>query len=255
MGPPRKRISARLLSFSGIDGAGKTTQIRNLCARISGMGLRSELITFWDDVATLTRLRETTGHRVFKGDKGVGTPSAPINRRDKNVRSGFMTCLRLCLYLLDAVSLRSAMRRASRSEADVVIFDRFIYDELANLSLRNPVVRAYIWLIMKLVPRPHISYLLDADPGQARARKPEYPLEFLLSNRQSYLDLSELVGGITVIAPMPIEEAEREVLNFALRELPASAVESLQLHDSGQTPVLFAPPQVRRSSHPTTESR
>ena len=102
------------------------------------------------------------------------------------------------------------MKRASRSDADVVIFDRFIYDELANLTFKNPAMQAYIWLIMKLVPRPDISYLLDADPAQARARKPEYPLEFLLSNRQSYLDLSELIGGITVIAPMPIRRSYEE---------------------------------------------
>jgi hypothetical protein len=72
---------------------------------------------------------------------------------------------------------------------------------------------------MNLVPRPDISYLLDADPIQARARKPEYPLEFLQVNRQSYLVLSDLVGGMTIIAPMQVEEVERAVLNYALEEL------------------------------------
>ena len=72
------------------------------------------------------------------------------------------------------------MKKASHSDADVVIFDRFIYDELANLTLRNPTMQAYVFLIMKSVTRPHVSYLLDADPIQARARKPEYPIEFSL---------------------------------------------------------------------------
>ena len=134
-----------------------------------------------------------------------------------------MTGVRLFLYFLDAISVRLAVEKALRSEADLVIFDRYIYDELANLPLRNPAIRAYVWLIMNLVPKPDISYLLDADPVKARARKPEYPLEFLHSNRQSYLALSDLVGGMTVIPPMPIEEVKREVLYRALRELPFGA--------------------------------
>jgi thymidylate kinase len=134
-----------------------------------------------------------------------------------------MTGVRLFLYFLDAISVRLAVEKALRSEADLVIFDRYIYDELANLTLRNPAIQAYIRLIMKIVPKPRISYLLDADPVKARARKPEYPLEFLHSNRQSYLALSDLVGGMTVIPPMPIEEVKREVLYRALRELPFGA--------------------------------
>ena len=130
-----------------------------------------------------------------------------------------MTGVRLFLYFLDAISVRLAVEKALRSAADLVIFDRYIYDELANLTLRNPAIRAYVRLIMKIVPKPRISYLLDADPVKARARKPEYPLEFLHSNRQSYLALSNLVGGMTVIPPMPIEEVKREVLYHALREL------------------------------------
>jgi thymidylate kinase len=215
----RKNRRTKCVSFSGIDGAGKSTQIEALCTRMKEDGLRVLLIRFWDDIATLTRLREDAGHRIFKGDKGVGSPSAPIERRDKNVSSWPMTSVRLFLYFIDAISVRLAVEKALHSEADLVVFDRYIYDELANLTLSKPFVRAYVRLIMKIVPKPDISYLLNADPVAARARKPEYPLEFLNTNRQSYLDLCELVGGMTVIAPMSIFEVERAVLGHARNEL------------------------------------
>jgi len=217
----------KFVSFSGIDGAGKSTQIEALRTRLKEAGLRVGLITFWDDVAKLTHMREVTGHTLFKGDKGVGTPDAPINRRDKNVRSWPMTGLRLCLYLIDAVSLRVVIGKALRSDTDFVICDRYIYDELANLSLHNPAVRIYVRLIMKFVPKPHISYLLDADPIQARARKPEYPLDFLYTSRESYLTLGDLVG-MTVIAPMPLQDVKRHVLEPVLKLLPFDAIHSNQ---------------------------
>ena len=211
--------SPRLLSFSGIDGAGKTTQIEALRARLNEVGLRILLITFWNDVAKLTRIREVAGHSLFKGDKGVGTPARPINRRDKNVRSWYMTATRFCLYFVDALSLRVVVKKALRADADVVIFDRYLYDELANLALRNRIARAYVRFLVMIVRQPDISFLLDADPVQARARKPEYPLHFLHSSRASYLALSELVGGMTIIPPQPVEDVERHVLRQVVKKL------------------------------------
>lgn len=216
---------AKLVSFSGMDGAGKSTQIENLRARLKEAGVRVRLITFWDDVARLTRVREVSGHKLFKGDKGVGSPSAPINRRDKNVRSGPMTVVRLGLYFIDAVSLRLVVEKALRSDAEFVICDRYAYDELANLNLKNPAARAYVRLIMKFVPKPDVSYFLDADPVQARARKPEYPLEFLYICRESYLALSAMLGGITVIPPMPVQDVAEQVMKNAMEQLSSRAVD------------------------------
>src|ERR1700756_4613659 len=111
---PRER-RARLVSFSGIDGSGKSTQIEILCACLNEAGFRVSRLAFWDDVATLTSVREFSGHTLFKGEKGVGSPAKPVNRRDKNVRSWYMTVVRFGLYFLDAVSLCVVVARQRRA--------------------------------------------------------------------------------------------------------------------------------------------
>jgi thymidylate kinase len=207
-----------LVSFSGIDGAGKSTQIEALRSSLREAGFRGLLVTFWDDVATLTRIREVSGHTLFQGDKGVGTPDKPVNRQDKNVQSWYMTPVRFCLYFADVLSLRRTVAKMLKADAAVVIFDRYVYDELANLSVRNPFTRAYVRLLLRFAPQPDISFLLDADPVQARARKPEYPLDFLHSSRASYLALSEL-AGMTVIPPRPVQEVAQQILQQVMQKL------------------------------------
>jgi thymidylate kinase len=205
-----------LITFSGIDGAGKSTQIQTLCDRLHEAGLRCRVYAFWDDVAVLRPLREAMGHAIFRGDRGVGKPEAPIRRRDKNVRSPLLTLIRLGMYVLDALSLRRFAGRALRSGVDVVIFDRYIFDELANLNLLSPTQCLYARSIMKIVPRPGVAFILDADPVRARSRKPEYPLTFLRLCRESYLRLSELHGGMMVIPPRSLSSATAAVVAAVL---------------------------------------
>lgn len=199
-----------LVSFSGLDGAGKTTQIDNLRSFLEAHGLRARLLAFWDDVVVLARYREGFVHKVFKSERGIGAPGKPVNRRDKNVRGWHINLARHGLYLLDALNLNLVLAQAAASGADVIIMDRYIHDELANLPLANPLTRAFVWLVAHLAPRPDVAYMLDADPEAARLRKPEYPLEFLYDSRQRYHRLAKLVG-MTVIPPLPLPDATQAV--------------------------------------------
>jgi thymidylate kinase len=215
----QEKPQARLISFSGMDGAGKSTQIQILCDCLREAGFRVSRLAFWDDVAMLTQVREFSGHTLFKGEKGVGAPDKPVNRRDKNVRSWYMTVVRSMLYFLDALSLCFVVMKQRRRGADVIIFDRYLHDELANLGLSNRFSRTCARLLLTMTPRPDIAYLLDADPAHARARKPEYPVDFLEQNRAAYLALSKVGGAMTVIPPLPIADAGHRILEEIWKKL------------------------------------
>lgn len=200
-----------LISFSGLDGAGKTTQIENLHARLAAASYQTTLLAFWDNVVVLSRHRESFVRMVYKSETGVGEPGKPVQRRDKNVRKWYLTLARHALYSLDGANLWLALARARRSGIDVIITDRYIYDEWANLPLRSGITRAYVRLLHAILPRPDIAYLLDADPEAAHTRKPEYPVEFMHQCRAAYYRLAKLLGTMTVIPPLELEQAKQAV--------------------------------------------
>lgn len=206
-----------LISFSGIDGSGKSTQIENVRRALERLGYRVRVLAFWDDVVVGTRWREDFVHKVYGSERGVGAPGKPVERRDKNVRKPYLTVARHLLYLLDALSLAWCVAK-NRGDAEAVIFDRYIYDELANLPLANRFTRAFVRIIDALVPRPDVAFVLDADVEAARARKPEYPVDFMRECRLAYIELARQLGALEIIPPLPLESARNLVLSKLLEK-------------------------------------
>ena len=202
-----------IVSFSGIDGAGKSTQIQKLREYLASHGVAVKELTFWDNVVMFPALRAGFSRRVLQSDGSIGTPEKPAERRDKNRQNAPLLLGRSVLYLLDVLNLRRIFSKAKAENSGVVIFDRYIYDQLAALPVRTWWAHALAQLLLRLAPKPDLCYVLDADPEVARARKPEYPLDFMHKYRSSYLELRKLTA-LELIQPGDVAEVHQAIVDL-----------------------------------------
>ena len=201
-----------VITFSGIDGAGKTTQIEKLSTYLAQAGIPVHNLTLWDDVALFQEARSKFSRAVLQSEPGAGAVGRPVERRDKNAQAAPLLLGRSILYVLDMISLRHTLRNVRSEIGGVIIFDRYLYDQLAALPMNR-------WLL-RFTPKPDLAYILDADPKEACARKPEYPLEFMREYRKSYLALSRMAGLHLVHEGTP-EEVHLAILRRFTKLVPS----------------------------------
>lgn len=201
-----------IVTFSGIDGAGKSTQIQKLREYLVAHAVAVKELAFWDNVVMFPRMRAGFSRRVLQSDGSIGTPEKPADRRDKNTQNAPLLFGRSVLHLFDVVNLRRIVNKAKAENSGVVIFDRYIYDQLAALPMQSWWARAFARLLLRVAPKPDLSYVLDADPEIARARKPEYPLEFMRKYRSSYLELRNM-ANLQLIQPGDVDQVHGAIVD------------------------------------------
>jgi thymidylate kinase len=215
------RHATQIVTFSGIDGAGKTTQIDRISAHLIDQGYSVSRVSFWDDVAFMSKVRAGVSLAVLQN-----RPMPPRHgalRNDKNVRTWYLTLVRAIFYFLDTLRLRLVLSRLRAGNSDFVIFDRYLYDQLAQIHSRSWLAGAYIRLLISLVPKPDFAFVLDAFPEEAFTRKPEYPLDFIYGYRRAFLELSTFVPQLIVIGPSTVEHIGSLILRSLSEGLPELA--------------------------------
>lgn len=248
-----------LISFSGIDGAGKSTQIDYLKTYLENRGLRVLLLTFWDDVAVFSKMRGGVGQRTAPVPQSTQSKNgAFVPRNNKHIRKWYLSTARAGFYVLDVVRLHRLLADPQIDRYDVVIFDRYVYDQIANIYSKSSLARMYSKLLLKQTPAPDLAFIIDANPDAAFARKPEYPLDFVHKNQQNFLNLRELVPQLLVISPDTPENVRAEIEMHIRRSQvvspappnPASSKEFTEFVESD--PVVPQRTSCSRQNDPTT---
>jgi thymidylate kinase len=231
----RHRRRPLLVSLSGPDGSGKSTQVGLLVATLDTLGVRAG--TAW--VPTTKRPTLPTSIRAWaaswrrpptddaggqeKRPSGGGTTPARPRSVPAHVR------LVEHLWITSAAVSNAAKIWASvwRGRGnDVLVLDRFVLDADVKLTYwyelrRGADISVERRLFRAISPKVDVSVLLAAAPETTYARRAdEWPLEAFRHFQKIYADTARELGTVVVDAERPVGHVARDVAETVWTRLP-----------------------------------
>ena len=202
------------ISFEGVDGAGKTTQVQQAHNYLQERGLRSLVTREPGGTPVGLTIRELVLHGL------AAFPSVAVTGGTDVVDSSDDLAPRTeaLLYAADRAEHVAQVVRPALERGDIVLCDRYLDSSVAyqagGRDLSADVIRRLsLWASQGLLPKR--TYLLDADPSQSKSRLNHEPdrLEsagddFQQHVRQAFLQLAhnEPDRFLVIDATQPIDQ-------------------------------------------------
>lgn len=173
-----------LVSFSGMDGSGKTHLIillRRFFRRqgISYLYIHSVRDSFANRIAKKIPSFSNLVRPKIVYDAQEEEPILSVDNKLKARKkiSSFSLAVRKTILFFDALYLQFRIAYLWKNY-DVIIFDRYIYDRITQIAYlgQRDTVDFSSWLV-KIFPRPNLPLYLHITPDQAIERKKEVILE------------------------------------------------------------------------------
>lgn len=188
-----------LITFSGLDGSGKTTLVRLLQTSLERRDVRATVSHMYRDVGVYALGRALAG-KLGRGRGASGGEGRGIV---------WNQTLRLLVYPLDLLIFALYRAYVEGLKRHVLIMDRYFYDTLVDVSFRRGHARA-ARLLARLTPTPSVPVLLDLSAAEAFERKGEHGVRFLEDKRTAYRSVFPNGGRGLVL------EARRDVCETLL---------------------------------------
>lgn len=193
----------KIISFSGVDGSGKSTQRELLQKYLEDRGYK---------VAYFHATEFSLANRLHR--KKQGSEKFTAGKASAVTKASFISVFsRLSFLALDGIRFQDYKRCLSKSGITVLISDRFFQDSLINICFlsQNPIIRIGVKFLANALPLPEYSFYLQLTPEDIlrRDRVPEQGLDYLKEKISLYnnppfvwhvrtLDATQTPGSIHV---------------------------------------------------------
>ncbi len=236
-----------LITFSGLDGAGKSTLIASLKAALEERKRPVTVLHMHRDIGLYAwvwfirdtikgsidgrskegRRNETEQAEEHAGEQGRAV--AAVLRVRRSIL--WHPSVRGCVYLVDLLLFQFYRLYIEQVKNRIFITDRYFYDRLADLSnggssgggaQRGAGPRALaggVRLLERLIPTPDIAIFVDVTPEEAYARKEEHSLPYLNCRQRTYQKLFARIEGAVILVNDELNATKRALENVVMDRL------------------------------------
>ena len=215
-----------LITFSGLDGAGKSSLIAWLKDELERRGRAVTVLHMNRDVglySVLRVLRDTlTGAprdataRAIALEEVVRRPG--LVGRLQRLRDALVwsRSLRRLIYPIDLLVFLCCRLYVEALRKRILIMDRYFYDTLVDVA--RPGGWGWLRWLHRITPTPDVPVLLEISPEAAYARKGEYSLGYLRARETAYGAVFRWVERPLVLQASDLVTSKRALMRVVLGE-------------------------------------
>jgi hypothetical protein len=223
-----------LITFSGLDGAGKSTLIAWLKATLeqeerpvavlhinTHVGLYAYARFFRDEALRLAGVRTPPRPAVYTEPAASNGGARGLRWVFRRVRTAVVwsKVLRQIIYPIDLLLFVGYRLYVERLRKRILIMDRYFYDSLVDVA--NGRNWGSLRLLERITPTPDVALLLDVPPERAYGRKREQPYEYLERRWRAYQVLFPLVRTAVLLPNHDLGAAKAALYRVVTARLPA----------------------------------
>jgi thymidylate kinase len=205
-----------LITFSGLDGAGKSTLIEWLRARLKAERRPVAVLHMTDNLGVYACLRAIRDRVIGPRTQSIGPsradqstppgrPAAALRRARNAVV--WSKPLRRWIYLPDLLIFLCYRALIEQVRGRVLVMDRYFYDTLVDVSVDG----GWFWcrLLQRVTPTPTVAVFLEVTPEESFARKGEFSIEYLQRRYVAYQKLFRSVPSAVRLANADLEATQQ----------------------------------------------
>jgi thymidylate kinase len=189
-----------LVTLSGTHGTGKSTNAGKCYYLLNKQGLRFSYLRHQD-------LLDPLGFILRRAARILGYKSTTALERIAPVR-----VISSAYYLFIYLPFLAGGIRVRKLLGYSTVADRYLYDLMAG-SWGNGMSVPLEKLLLRIVPRPDVSFVFDADVKRIIADRPEHTFEYIMNEKAQYSKLVGAFGLTRVSTDDPPEAVWKSILH------------------------------------------